>query len=127
LRVIAPAEPVLVRADGRRLAQCLANLLQNAVAHTPPDGLLTVGVKRDGSLATLAVEDTGVGIPAEHLALVFDRFHRVDSSRTRSTGGMGLGLAVVRELVTGMGGRVWAESDTGRGSRFVIELPAVLD
>jgi signal transduction histidine kinase len=55
---------------------------------------------------------------------VFDRFHRVDPSRARSSGGMGLGLAVVRELVAGMGGRVWAESEPGRGSRFVIELPA---
>jgi signal transduction histidine kinase len=55
---------------------------------------------------------------------VFDRFHRVDPSRARSSGGMGLGLAVVRELVAGMGGRVWAESEPGRGSQFVIELPA---
>jgi signal transduction histidine kinase len=123
-RVIAPVEKVLVRADMRRLAQCLANLLRNAVAHTPQDGEVTVTVTQSGPVVTLAVEDTGVGIPAEHLALVFDRFHRVDASRARTSGGMGLGLAVVRELVTGMGGRVSAESEPGRGSRFVIELPA---
>jgi two-component system sensor histidine kinase BaeS len=123
-RVITPTEALFVRADERRLTQCLANLLRNAVAHTPPDGCVTITVVRSGSIVTLAVEDTGEGIPAEQLALVFDRFHRVDPSRARSSGGMGLGLPIVRELVTGMGGRVWAESDAGRGSRFVIELPS---
>ena len=123
-RVIAPSEPVLVRADARRLGQCLSNLLRNAVAHTPPDGNVTVTVERRESVVRLSVDDTGEGIPPEHLALVFDRFHRVDPSRARSSGGMGLGLAVVRELVAGMGGRVWAESEPGRGSQFVIELPA---
>ena len=121
--VLTPPDPVLVCADRRRLAQCLGNLLRNAVAHTPADGEVKVIVARSGSVVTLTVEDTGEGIPADHLALVFDRFHRVDPSRARSSGGMGLGLAVVRELVTGMGGRVWAESDPGHGSRFVIELP----
>ena len=115
---------VLVRADPRRLAQCLGNLLRNALTHTPAGGRVAVHVARSGSVVSLAVEDTGAGIPPEHLPLVFDRFHRVDPSRARSTGGMGLGLAVVRELVTAMGGRVHADSDVGRGSRFVIELPA---
>ena len=120
-RVIAPTELVLVRADERRLAQCLANLLRNAAAHTPPDGCITVTVVRSGSVVSLTVEDTGDGIPAEHLALVFERFHRVDPSRARSSGGMGLGLAVVRELVAGMGGRVWQRVE---GSRLcLVEFP----
>lgn len=124
--VAAPeaAEPVFVRADARRLAQCLANLLRNALTHTPSGGRVSVGVSRSGPVVTITVDDTGAGVPAEHLSLVFDRFHRVDPSRARSSGGMGLGLAVVRELVNGMAGRVWAESESGRGSRFVIELPA---
>lgn len=123
--VFAPTatEPVFVRADARRLAQCLANLLRNALTHTPPDGRVALLVARSGSVVTFTVDDTGSGIPADHLPLVFDRFHRVDPSRARSSGGMGPGLAVVRELVTGMGGRVWAESDVGRGARFAVELP----
>lgn len=125
--VVAPlaTERALARADARRLAQCLANLLRNALTHTPAGGRVDVTVSRKGSMVRCTVQDTGSGIPADHLPLVFDRFHRVDPSRARASGGMGLGLAVVRELVAGMGGRVWAESEVGRGSRFVIELPAV--
>ena len=70
----------------------------------------------------VAIVDDGEGIPVEHLPLVWERFHRVDPSRSRATGGMGLGLAVVRQLVLGMGGRVRAESEPGRGSRFVVTL-----
>ena len=125
LAVVATDEPIVARADARRLAQCLGNLLRNAFAHTPADGRVTVTVARSGPDVTIAVDDTGCGIPAEHLPLVFDRFHRVDPSRARSSGGMGLGLAVVRELVTGMGGRVRAESEPGRGARFVVELAGV--
>ncbi|HYW30131.1 MAG TPA: ATP-binding protein, partial [Gemmatimonas sp.] len=114
--------PVHARADARRLHQCIVNLLQNAITHTPSHGRITVDVIRNTDHATIVVEDTGSGIPPEHVPLVFDRFHRVDPSRARTSGGMGLGLAVVRELVTGMGGRVWAESTLDVGSRFVIEL-----
>jgi signal transduction histidine kinase len=116
--------PATVRADRRRLAQVLRNLLRNAVAHTPASGSVRVEVApaAEPGFVDVAVVDDGEGIPAEHLPLVWERFHRVDPSRSRATGGMGLGLAVVRQLVVGMGGRVRTESEPGRGSRFVVTL-----
>lgn len=115
--------PQWVRADARRMAQVLRNLLRNALTHTPDGGQITVRVEGRETMVAIIVEDTGTGIPEEHLALVFERFHRVDPSRDRMSGGMGLGLAVVRQLVTAMGGRVWVESRLGEGSRFGVELP----
>jgi len=117
------AGPVLVRADPRRLAQVLRNLLHNAITHTPDDGRVTVEVTPMGARAAIVVADTGRGIPPEHLPLVWERFHRVDPSRDRASGGMGLGLALVRQLVVGMGGEVGVTSEVGRGSRFRVELP----
>jgi signal transduction histidine kinase len=83
-----------------------------------------MSIESQGDNVAIVVADTGRGIPAEHVQLVFERFHRVDPSRDRASGGMGLGLAVVRQLVTAMNGRVWVESEVGRGSRFGVELPA---
>ena len=120
----ASASPIHVRADSLRLAQVLRNLLRNAITHTPAGGRVTVTVEPRGGTVVIIVADTGRGIPAEHLALVFERFHRVDPSRNRSSGGMGLGLAVVRQFVTAMGGRVFVDSVEGRGSSFGVELPA---
>jgi signal transduction histidine kinase len=112
-----------VRADGRRLAQVLRNLLHNAITHTPPGGRVTVQVEPAGSRVAIIVADTGRGIPPEHLQLIWERFHRVDPSRDRASGGMGIGLALVRQLVSGMGGEVGVESEVGRGSKFRVELP----
>jgi two-component system sensor histidine kinase BaeS len=116
---------VLIRADRRRVAQVLRNLLRNAVTYTPADGLVRVEVEHTGVAVVIRVVDTGSGIAAEHMPYVWERFYRVDPSRSRATGGMGLGLAVVRHLVEGMGGRVWAESTPGRGSTFIVALPAM--
>jgi signal transduction histidine kinase len=120
-----PADLPLVRADRTRLEQVLLNLVQNALRHTPPGGIIAIeGAADAGSTTvTLTVADTGVGIPAEDLPLVFERFYRSDSSRARETGGAGLGLALVEELVTAMGGCVTATSEPGRGSRFSVALP----
>lgn len=115
-------QPVL--ADRQRLAQVLANLVRNAVRHTPRGGLVAVrAAPRDSAFAVIIVEDTGEGIPAEDLERIFERFQRVESARDRGSGGAGLGLAIVRELVTAMGGEVTAESVIGRGSRFWFTLP----
>lgn len=117
-----PDELPPVRADWARFEQVLLNLIQNALRHTPPGGIVAFeGAAADDGV-TLAVADTGVGIPAEELELIFERFYRSDSSRARETGGAGLGLALVRELVTAMGGSVSAESTPGRGSRFSVVL-----
>ncbi len=120
--------PIQAFADRRRLAQVLRNLIKNALTHTAAEGQVVVEVEprqnpRQNQVALL-VRDTGRGIPPEHLSLIFERFHRVDPSRQRSSGGMGLGLAVVRQLVTGMGGAVEVESRVGEGSTFTVLLPS---
>ncbi|HEX9017499.1 MAG TPA: HAMP domain-containing sensor histidine kinase [Chloroflexota bacterium] len=110
--------------DRRRITQVLLNLLSNAVAYTPPGGSVSLKVDRSGDVVNVAVSDTGQGIPAEHLASVFDRFYRVDPSRARTTGGSGIGLAIVKQLVEAHGGKVGVESEPGKGSTFTFSLPA---
>jgi signal transduction histidine kinase len=118
-----PADLPPVRADRVRLEQVVLNLLQNALRYTLPGGIIAVEGSADDGVVTLAVDDTGVGIPSEELPLVFERFYRSDSSRARESGGAGIGLALVSELTAAMGGRVAVESTPGRGSRFSIALP----
>lgn len=118
-----PADLPQVRADPTRLEQVLRNLVQNALRHTPPGGIIVVEAEpADGDTIRISVADTGVGIPAEDLGRIFERFYRGDSSRARETGGAGLGLALVQELVQAMGGAVAVESTPGRGSRFMLTL-----
>lgn len=116
-----PAAPV--EADLQRLDQVVGNLLSNALRHTPQGGSITVSVSKDGHRAVVSVADTGGGIPPEELPRVFDRFYRGDPSRSRATGGSGLGLSIVKGLVEMHGGQVWAESTVGQGSRFSFSLP----
>ncbi len=125
LRVAAPPDLPSIEGDRGRLAQVLRNLLDNALRYTPAGGTVTVEIGRggSGSEATISVNDTGSGIAPEDLAHVFDRFYRADSSRSRETGGSGLGLAIARQLVEAHGGRMWAESGPGQGSRFTFALP----
>jgi signal transduction histidine kinase len=126
--LLSEIEPSLapVLADRQRVAQVIANLVRNAVRHTPEGGLVAVrAARRDDRLAVVTVEDTGVGIPPQELEHVFERFYRADPSRDRASGGAGLGLAIVRELVVTMGGDVSAESVVGEGSRFSFTLPLV--
>jgi signal transduction histidine kinase len=113
---------LIVRADPRRVAQVLRNVLQNAVTHTPADGRVTLSLHRDGSWAVITVADTGRGIAPEHLPLIWERFYRVDPSRDRSTGGMGLGLALTKRMVEGMGGTIAASSTVGVGTTITIRL-----
>jgi len=110
-------------ADRQRVVQVLGNLVRNALRHTPEGGLIAVRAERQAGLAAVTVEDTGEGIPPEQLARVFERFYRGDDARDRASGGAGLGLAIVRELVEAMGGEVSAESTLGQGSRFSFRLP----
>ena len=124
LSLEVPPNFPLVQMDRTRIAQVVGNLLENAILHTPQSGQVTVLAEVVGtSAARVTVADTGVGIPVEELSQVFERFYRVDPSRTRSTGGAGLGLTIAKQLVEAHGGTIHVESEPGSGSRFVFELP----
>jgi two-component system, OmpR family, phosphate regulon sensor histidine kinase PhoR len=114
----------LVLADPDRLTQVMMNLVRNAVTYTPEGGLVSIEAAGDGpGHVALSVADTGIGIAAEDLPRVFERFYRTDASRARSTGGFGLGLSIARDLVVAMGGTITVESEEGAGSRFTVRLP----
>ncbi len=124
LKLSLPPNAPPVLADRDRASQVLTNLLTNALRYTPPEGRVTVSVEPDGRVVWFRVADSGIGIPAEHLPHVFDRFYRVDPSRSRADGGSGIGLAIARTLVEAQGGQIHAES-AGRnlGSTFSFSLP----
>jgi two-component system phosphate regulon sensor histidine kinase PhoR len=121
LMVDAPPGLPEVRADIRRLEQVLVNLIHNSVKFTSPHGIITLLAEGESSFIRFAVRDTGVGIPADDLLRIFERFFRVD--RSRSGGGTGLGLSIARHIVEAHGGRIWAESEEGRGSTFYFTIP----
>jgi two-component system phosphate regulon sensor histidine kinase PhoR len=137
IRAIEPAAHLMnveLRADpipdlylsgyGIRLEQALMNLLDNAVKFNKPNGEVHVQVHdRSGNRIEIRVSDSGLGIPAEDLARIFERFYRVDKARSRQVGGTGLGLSIVKHAVEQMGGTVAVESELGRGSTFVVILP----
>lgn len=128
--VLGHVDAVQVQADHDRLMQMLLNLVDNAIKYTPAGGVITLDCRsaaneRYPGLAVLAVRDTGIGIAAEHLPLLFDRFYRVDKGRSREQGGTGLGLAIVKSIAETYGGRVIVESEPGKGSIFSVLLPAV--
>jgi two-component system phosphate regulon sensor histidine kinase PhoR len=115
------AEAPAVLADPGRLEQVFVNLLDNAVKYTPAGGSVSLSAQTDGERVTVAVKDTGIGIPSRDLPRVFERFYRVDSARSRDEGGTGLGLAIVKHIVQLLGGAVSVES-SGQGSTFYVTL-----
>ena len=110
------------RATGRGIKQVIVNLVDNAIKYTPEGGAVRVIVRAENGHAVLVVEDNGVGIPAEALPHLFERFYRVDKARSRQMGGAGLGLAIVKSIVTAHGGQVRVESDEGRGSSLRVSV-----
>lgn len=120
----APITTLPVHADADRTAQILINLIGNALRYTPEGGCITVHLALRDGLAQVAVADTGIGIPAEALPYLFERFYRVDPSRSRRSGGSGIGLTIARHLAWAMGGDLTAASaGPGQGSRFTLTLP----
>ena len=117
------ASRLVVLGDRERLRQIVDNLLSNVRAHTPPETPVHVRLGRDNGSAVIEVEDGGPGMSAEHVERVFERFYRVDASRSRARGGVGLGLSIVAAVADAHGGTVSAESVAGRGSTFRIALP----
>jgi len=116
-------EPVIAELDRTLLQRAVGNLVSNALAHTPPGGTVVLRSNADSSTIRIAVSDTGVGIPAEALPRVFDRFFRVDSSRSQGSGGTGLGLAIVQSIALLHGGNVRISSQPGRGTTVTLHIP----
>lgn len=121
LRVEIPENLPEIQADPVRLEQVLVNLIHNALKFSPVNGEITLRVTPEGQMVRFAVQDTGLGIPADDLPRIFERFYRVDRSRTG--GGTGLGLSIAKHLVEAHGGKIWAESREGEGSTFYFNLP----
>ncbi len=118
-----PGKLPLVNIDSYRIGQVLRNLLENAVAHTTKGDSIAVAARQQGSWVEISVADTGEGIPAEDLPNIFERFYRVDKSRSKATGGYGLGLTIAKRLVEAHGGKIEAQSELGKGSNFTFTLP----
>ncbi|MDP2919245.1 MAG: ATP-binding protein [Dehalococcoidia bacterium] len=135
MRLDTPADIPRVTIDPTRIEQVLANLLTNALRHTPAGGSISTALRpatvpeRGVSKASLVISiaDTGEGIAPENLAYIFERFYRVESSRARSEGGAGLGLAIVKQMVEAHHGKVWVESEPGKGATFYVALPLSRD
>ncbi|CAD2079461.1 PAS domain-containing sensor histidine kinase [Jeotgalicoccus coquinae] len=120
-------EAVHVEADKDRLGQIVLNLVANAVNYTADNGAIFINVEERTSKVVISVRDTGMGIPAESLDRLFERFYRVDQARSRHSGGTGLGLAIVKHLVESHGGNIFVKSKEGIGSTFTVELPKTQD
>jgi signal transduction histidine kinase len=117
-------DPALaVRADRDKLQQILLNLLTNAIKFTNAGGEISLTCACADDVVSVLVSDTGVGIPADKLAMIFEPFVQIDSRLTRAQDGVGLGLAISRDLARGMGGELAAESNEGAGSTFTLTLP----
>lgn len=126
IRLEGLQEPIEIEADAVRLTQVVGNLLNNAAKYSPPDTEILLTVSREGDEVVIAVRDRGVGIPAEQLQRVFDLFAQTDSARALSRGGLGIGLALARQLVVLHGGTITASSPgPGLGSEFVVRLPGL--
>jgi len=121
LTVECPEDLPPVRADSTRVQQVLVNLLHNAIKFTPQGGQVSVRAAQHERYIQFSVLDTGIGIAGEDLPRIFERFYKVD--RSRATSGTGLGLAIARHLVEAHGGRIWAESEVGKGSTFYFTIP----
>ena len=125
LTVLLPPEPLLLKGDFARVAQILANLINNAAKYTNQGGRIAVTAAREGANVVFRVRDTGIGIPGELLSSIFEPFTQIDRTLARSQGGLGIGLTLVRRLVEMQGGRVFASSDgPDQGSEFTVSLPA---
>jgi signal transduction histidine kinase len=112
-------------ADAQLLRQVVGNLLSNAIKYTPPGGRIVVTISRHNGSVTWAVKDTGVGIPRAAQARLFEKFYRAENAVSLDSEGTGLGLHLVRLIVEQAGGRVWCESEEGRGATFAFTLPAM--
>ena len=124
---IGPLENLAVKGDRVQLRQLFLNILENAVRYTPSGGNISGSLSRRKQTAVVAISDTGIGIPPEHLPHIFERFYRVDKARSRAQGGSGLGLAIAKSIAEVHGGEITVESQVGKGSTFQVTLPIIPD
>ena len=114
---------VMMQLDGAKIRQVVENLLSNALRYTDPGGSVEVSLTGGEKEMTVSVADTGIGIAAKDLPYIFERFYRTDVSRARTSGGIGIGLAIVKAIVEAHGGTIEVESEPGKGSRFIVKIP----
>ncbi len=125
--VLEVEAPLFARADRDRTLQVLVNLIGNAIKYSPDGGLIRIAARQVDDQACITITDQGIGMPREALGRLFEKFYRIDSAVHRSVGGTGLGLAICKQIVEGMGGRIWGSSDgIGHGSTFSFTLPIAL-
>jgi two-component system heavy metal sensor histidine kinase CusS len=123
LSTMVPNEPVIAQLDRTLLQRAVGNLVSNALAHTPPGKCVVLGTSIEPAAVRIEVSDAGVGIPPEALSRVFDRFFRVDESRSQASGGTGLGLAIVQSIMLLHGGNVEIASKVGQGTQVTLRVP----
>ena len=123
LSLVVKGEPYIV-GDNEMYRELIINLVDNAIKYTNPGGKVKIRIEEQTEDIVIRVQDTGVGIPPEHLSRLFERFYRVDISRDRAKGGTGLGLAIVKHITLAFGGSITVESKVGKGTRFTVHLPA---
>jgi two-component system phosphate regulon sensor histidine kinase PhoR len=123
LELDAPEALPIVAADAGQLRQVLSNLIDNAIKYSPAGGMVNVAVLSVDHNVRFSISDSGLGIPPAEQRRIFEKFFRLDPDMTRGIGGTGLGLYICRELVRRQGGRIWVESNNGKGSAFNVEIP----
>ncbi len=116
-------QPLTIKANDGQMKELLNNLISNAIKYNKPNGKVNIIIKKEGNEVIFIVEDTGVGIPEESKARVFERFYRVDKGRSKKMGGTGLGLSIVKHIVNYYGGTIQLESELGKGSKFTVRIP----
>ena len=121
---LEPASVILqANLDSARFSQVLANILDNALHYTPEGGRVVIAARQSGDQAEVTIQDNGPGVTAEEATRIFERFYRIDSSRARDDGGSGLGLAIAKSIIEMHKGKIWAESEKGKGVKVIIQLP----
>lgn len=123
IKILLEKDSILISADRDKISQVIVNLMSNALKYTPSNGTVEIGVKKRGEDALLYVKDSGVGISTEDLPHIFERFYRVDKSRSRITGGAGIGLTITKAIVEAHRGTIGVESTVGKGTTFTVVLP----
>ncbi|MGL5506414.1 MAG: sensor histidine kinase, partial [Paraclostridium sp.] len=123
INVHSDLKDVYVDVDKDQFSQVVINLLSNAIKYTNQNGNIYVKIYLENNIPTLSIKDTGIGIPKEDLKYIFERFYRVDKSRNKETGGIGVGLTIVKAIVSTHNGTISVYSQLGKGTEFIIKLP----